>query len=333
MKLLTTKAVVRVLVLAGFLALGVSSMLSMPSAERLPPPPAFRAARPALVERLRGDVRHLADTIGPRHTLRPEALARAADYIESEFASAGYATRREGYDVRGVRCENVVAERRGARRPDSVVVLGAHYDSIPGCPGANDNASGVAALLALARRLRDTPLDCTVRYVAFVNEEPPHFQQPTMGSLHYARGCRERKEHVLAMVSLETIGYFSEEPGSQHYPPGFAWFYPSRGNFIAFVGNWGNRSLVRRALLTFRRHAEIPSEGAAPPGAVRGVGWSDHWSFWQAGYRAFMVTDTAIFRYPHYHHGEDTPDKLDYERMAMVVEGLEPVVADLATGR
>ena len=170
----------------------------------------------------------------------------------------------------------------------------------------------------------------TVRFVLFANEEPPFFQTADMGSLVYAKRCRQRGENIVAMLSVETIGYYSERPGSQQYPPPMGLLYPSTGDFIGFVGNVKSRHLVRELVGSFRRHAQFPSEGAALPGSMTGVSWSDQWAFWQEGYPAVMVTDTAPFRYPYYHHPADTPDRLDYERMARVVDGLRAVLVDLA---
>jgi hypothetical protein len=167
--------------------------------------------------------------------------------------------------------------------------------------------------------------------VAFVNEEPPYFTTSQMGSFVYAKECRKRKDKITAMLSLETIGFYSDQDGSQSYPPPLSLFYPSKGNFIGFVGNLSSRRLVRRVVGSFREHAKFPSEGAALPGWVPGVFWSDHWSFWKHGYHALMVTDTAPFRYVHYHTPEDTIDKIDFERLARVVAGLEKVVADLTS--
>ena len=181
----------------------------------------------------------------------------------------------------------------------------------------------------LARAFAGRTPTRTLRLVFFVNEEPPHFQTEHMGSWVYAKQCRKRNENVVAMLSLETIGYYSDDKGTQKYPRPLSLFYPSRGNFIAFVGNVSSRRLVRQVVGSFRRHARFPSEGGAIPGFVPGVGWSDHWSFWQEGYEAVMVTDTAPFRYPHYHLPSDGPDKLDYERTALLVSGLERVVEDL----
>jgi Zn-dependent M28 family amino/carboxypeptidase len=211
------------------------------------------------------------------------------------------------------------------------VVVGAHYDSHGNIPAADDNASGVAAVLALARayaRERPGP-ERTLRFVFFVNEEPPFFQTDAMGSRVYARRCRARGETIVAMLSLETVGYYCDRSGSQNYPFPLSAFYPSRGDFIGFVGDLSSRRLVKRVVDSFRRHAMFPSQGAALPSGLRGVGWSDQWSFWQEGYPAVMCTDTAPFRNPNYHTPRDTPDTLDFDRMARVVEGLTGVVREL----
>jgi Zn-dependent M28 family amino/carboxypeptidase len=199
-----------------------------------------------------------------------------------------------------------------------------------GAPGANDNGTGVAAMLALARRFSGQKPRRTLRFVAFANEEPPHFQTAEMGSVVYAQRSRERSENVVAMLSLETLGYYDDAQGSQVYPPPIGLFYPSTGNFVGFVSNVSSRKLLRDVVGDFRSHTRFPSEGAALPAVIPGVGWSDHWAFWQAGYPALMVTDTAPFRYPHYHTGADTPDKIDYERLARVVAGLERSIRRLA---
>jgi Zn-dependent M28 family amino/carboxypeptidase len=163
-----------------------------------------------------------------------------------------------------------------------------------------------------------------------VNEEPPYFLSGEMGSQVYARRCKERGDKISAMISLETIGYFSDAPHSQTYPsPGLGLFYPNVGNFIGFVSNVHSRALLRRVIALFREHAKIPSEAASLPAFIPGVSWSDQWSFWQQGYPAIMVTDTAPFRYPYYHSSNDTPDKLDYDRFTLVVSGMEKVTQEL----
>ncbi len=317
------------LVLALALALGWFVMIRMPGKSFRGTPPPLSPAEIVLRGELIAGVQKLAGEIGERNLSRYPQLQAAADYIEAELLQAGWKVRRDEYDVQGKRSANIEAERPGSS--PEILLVGAHYDSVLGAPGANDNGSGVAALLALARRLPAQPNDKTLRLVAFVNEEPGYFQGAQMGSLVYARRCRERGDRISAMISLETIGYFSNEPGSQKYPmPGLGWIYPRAGNFIGFVGNVTSGKLVREVIGEFRRAARIPSEGAALPAFVPGVGWSDQWSFWENGYPGIMVTDTAPFRYPHYHKASDTPDKLDYDAMTRVVAGMEKVIHHLA---
>ena len=224
----------------------------------------------------------------------------------------------------------MTGEVRGTELPDEIIVVGAHYDSVAGTVGANDNASGVAATLVLARSFARLPRAKTLRFVAFANEEPPFFKTSGMGSRVYSAACRKRAENIAAMLSLETIGYYTDRDGTQKYPFPLSLAYPSTGNFIAFVGNLSSRSLVHQAIAAFRKHAKFPSEGAALPSFIPGIDWSDHEAFWRVGYPALMVTDTALFRYPHYHTPADTPDKIDFDRLTLVVTGLRSVVADLA---
>jgi Zn-dependent M28 family amino/carboxypeptidase len=283
----------------------------------------------ALREELRANVQKLAGEIGERNMWHYAQLNAAADFIEDSFSRVGLHTRRDSYQTGGQPCHNIEAEITG-NRPE-IIVIGAHYDSVFGSPGANDNGTGVAATLALARRFASAKPKQTLRFVAFVNEEPPYFLSGEMGSQVYARRCKERGDNISAMISLETIGYFSDAPNSQTYPsPGLGLFYPKVGNFIGFVSNVTSRALLRRVIAVFRKQAKIPSEAASLPAFVPGVSWSDQWSFWQQGYPAIMVTDTAPFRYPYYHSSNDTPDKLDYDRFTLVVSGMEKVIQELA---
>jgi len=231
--------------------------------------------------------------------------------------------RREEYPSDLAPVRNLVAELAGGARVDEIVIVGAHYDSVAGAPGANDNGSGVAALLELARSLRDWRPALTWRFVAFVNEEPPFFKSAQMGSRVHAERASARGERIRAMFSLETIGFYADTPGSQRYPFPFGWLYPDRGDFLAFVANLASRALLHKTLDAFRAEAQFPSEGVAAPTWIPGVDWSDQWSFWHEGYPGVMITDTAPFRYPHYHTPRDTPDKVDYRRLARVVRGLE----------
>jgi len=302
-------------------------MIGMPGKSHEGSLPPLSEVQRSLAASLKRDVVVLAEEIGLRDCFSPKLLEASLRHLERRFQGIGLKPLRETFQAGGVDFANLSAEIRGTG--PEVVVVGAHYDAVHGCPAANDNASGVAAMLALAERaVRWTP-ERTLRFVAFANEEPPHFQTDGMGSRVCARNCKARGEKVAAMLSLETMGYYSDQQGSQAYPPPLSFFYPSKGDFIAFVGNFGSRALVKQCIARFRKDAAFPSEGAALPGFLPGVGWSDHWSFWEEGYPAVMVTDTAPFRYPHYHQPTDTPDKLDYDRFARVVDGLVPVVAEL----
>lgn len=283
-----------------------------------------------LKQQLERHVVRLGGEIGERNVWHHAELQAAEKYIEETFTAAGYEAAFQRYDVESITVSNVEAVLQGEEHPDEIIVVGAHYDSVVGSPGANDNATGVAAVLELARRFKDRKLPRTLRFVAFVNEEPPFFQTDTMGARVYAKRCGERKEKIMAMFSLETIGCYSDAAGSQRYPFPFNLFYPKTGDFIGFVGNLSSRGLVRRAISSFRLSTSFPSEGAAAPGWITGIGWSDHWAFWKEGYPAVMITDTAPFRYPYYHTVNDTPDKVDFERTARVVEGMARVIEDLA---
>lgn len=305
-------------------------MIAMPGSS-------FRGALPApderearLAETLHADVREIAGNIGERNLPKFAALDRARDYVTSELTRAGYDVRRQDYWVNGVMSSNLDTESPGDARKGEIVVVGAHYDSVAGALGADDNGSGVAGVLTLARAFTGRHTARTLRFVAFANEEPPYFWTNDMGSLVYAKGCRARGDNIVAMLSLETLAYFRDAPHTQHYPPPLGYFYPDRGDFIAFVGNLGSRTLTRDAVRAFRSGVQLPSEGAALPGWVPGVGWSDQWAFWQVGYPGVMVTDTAPFRNPNYHTMNDAPVTLDYARFARVVSGLEKVVEALA---
>ncbi len=296
----------------------------------------FSGAKPRLTERekaferrLREHVRMLAEEIGPRHLGQWEKLQAARQYLREQFARTGYEPHEQVFSVYGKEVANVGATLRGTDDSPGEIVVGAHYDTVPATPGADDNASGVALMLVLAGHFVSDPQPITIHWVAFVNEEPPYFQTDMMGSWVYAKACRRARRQVKAMVSLESVGYFTDEPNSQDYPPPFGLWYPSTGNFIGFLTNLRNRDLLRKAVAAFRRVGSLPCESAAIPAVVPGVGWSDHWAFWQEGYPAFMVTDTAPFRNPHYHTVSDRPDTLDYERMARLTTGMIEVIRAL----
>jgi hypothetical protein len=325
-RIIATTSLVPVLALGGWVF-----VVSMPGHSFTGALPPLSADEVALRDQLKHDVERLAPR-GPseRSHRFPVQLEDAARYLDSSYAAAGYRVVSLPYLADSQRFRNLEVTIPGTSRAGDVVVIGAHYDAVEGAPGADDNASGTAALLALARSFAGRRFARTVRLVAFVNEEPPWFDGPDMGSRVYAAQASARGDHIVAMVSLETLGYFDSAAGTQRYPFPFNLVYPDRGTFLAFVGNLDSRSLVRSAIGSFRRVAQLPSEGAAAPALFPGIGWSDHESFWLHGVRAIMITDTGPFRNPHYHMSSDTPDRLDYGRMARVVTGLRTVVEDLA---
>ena len=265
----------------------------------------------------------------------PDGLARARDYLISELDALKLPSRVEPFEVRGQTVANVVAEISHSRVGESqgpIVVVGAHYDSAVGTPGANDNATGCAVLLELARAFSASKPPLTLRLVWFVNEEPPYFGTDEMGSFHHVRAASERGETISAMLSLESLGYYTDESRSQSYPSAvLGAFYPDEGNFVSFVGNTESRPLVRRAVRAFRDTTPFPSEGLAAPSGTPGVDWSDHSSFWKFKIPAIMVTDTATFRDPHYHQSTDGGQQVDYEALARVSGGVAAVTRELAT--
>lgn len=320
---------ISVAILAALVAFAVWFVTATPGNHHRGPLLPLDAEGRRLAENLKAHVTRVASE--EHNVAHPEALERSARYIESALGSLGYAVSREEFETGGVNVRNLEVSKGTGKR---VVVIGAHYDSALDAVGANDNGSGVAALLELARFLKTVePAEgLEVRLVFYVNEELPWFSTDKMGSYVHSRRLASEGKEVVAMLSLETIGWYSESFDSQRYPFPFSLFYPSKGDFIAFVANLRSRSLMHRVIGTFRRTAAFPSEGVSAPESIPGIGWSDQWAYWQFGWPALMVTDTAPFRYPHYHTLRDTPDKLGYERLARVVKGLEGVVRDLASG-
>lgn len=282
--------------------------------------------------RLRQDLKILTCSIGERHWERPGSLEKAAAFITTQLKSAAGSrgsVHREEFNYGGQVFKNIVMELPGTDKRDEIVVVGAHYDSVKGCPGADDNGSGTVALLELARALANKPHSRTIRLVAFPNEEY-FFRSEGMGSYQYAFNCKNKREKITAMLALETIGYYKDTKGSQSYPPPLNAIYPDTGNFIAFIANSENAGLVRRCLNAFRTKTLFPSEGISAPQAVPGIDWSDQLYFWQMGYPGIMISDTAIYRNPNYHKSSDTIDTIDFDRMVRVVDGIRECIIDLA---
>jgi Zn-dependent M28 family amino/carboxypeptidase len=273
----------------------------------------------------------LAQDIGERNVSQRHAqLMEAAEFIERSLQQAGHETRRQKFVVNENTVWNIDVECAGRCHPEEVVVVGAHYDTVPGSPGANDNGSAVVANLALARAFAHLAPNRTVRFAFFVNEESPYYMTDAMGSLRYAQECRANADNVVGMISLETIGCYLEEPMTQRYPIALLQHvYPTTGNFVAIVGNIRSRPLVHRVIRGLRR-AQFRSEGMVAPRWMKDIFRSDHAAFWHFGYPALMITDTANFRYPYYHTSEDTVDKINYTTLARVVTGLRESLLELA---
>ncbi|MFC0253089.1 M28 family peptidase [Massilia consociata] len=291
------------------------------------------SSSPDLSVRLKSHVQAIASK--EHNTATPRELEKAARHIETTLQGYGYGLRRQEYEADGQKVRNIevsVSNTAPGARPERIFIVGAHYDSARGAPGANDNGSGTAAVLELARLLKtmQPSRGTEVKFVFFVNEEPPFFMGEEMGSMQHARELKAAGHKVAGALILETIGWYSDAPNSQKLPPGLEKHYPSTGNFIAFVGTLESSALVRQALAAFKAQSDFPAEGLAAPAHVMGVTLSDHSSYNRHGYPALMITDTAFMRYPYYHTAADTPDKLDYASMARVVKGLARTIESLA---
>jgi hypothetical protein len=281
--------------------------------------------------RLETDVRGVASR--PHNIAHPEALADAAAYIEASLRAAGHVPIFHRFNVDGCavcNIEVVISSRLGSKPHAATLVIGAHYDAPDDSPGANDNGTGVAALLELARSLATVELDRRLRLVFFVNEEQPYGKTADMGSYRHAKALRDSGEPVLGMIALETIGHFSDRPGSQRFPFPFGLLFPDRGNFVAFVGMTRARCFVFDVVAAFRSVAPFPSIGGVAPGFIEGIDLSDHWAYDHFGFPALMVTDTAPFRNPFYHSPADTPDTVDYVGLARVTKGLDAMIRRLS---
>lgn len=276
----------------------------------------------ALRENLETHVRKISHDIGPRSMRYYDGLILTRDYIFENLESWGYNVFTQDYKVYGKTVSNVIATRDGLNdNSGKIIVLGAHYDSFDN-PGADDNASGVAGLLEIARALSDVDTAYPVVFAAFVNEEPPFFKTEQMGSRVFVRDLKRRAVEVEAAIILESIGYYSDRLFSQRYPPLMGFFYPNRANFIILAGNRDSRKQKNRFFDLFRGKSGFPIRKTPPVDNIPGAEFSDHWSFWQDGYPAFMVTGTAFLRNENYHRMTDTYDTLDYCNLAEVVGGI-----------
>jgi len=288
-----------------------------------------------IAENLSRSLHILARDIGKRNHLNPSGLKKALNYIKYEFEKYGYSADTQIYKADSVDMdfENIIVTIPGTKDKDSIIVIGAHYDTYADTPGADDNGSAVGVLLELARLFQNVKTEKTLRFVAFANEEPPFFKTPDMGSTRYAKMCKTLGENIEAMVCLESVGYYSDKPQSQNYPHILKFFYPSTGNFLSIVSNMPSRKLLKKATKSFRAASKMPIETLwAPATFVDAITLSDQWAFWKCGYKAIMLCDTAFFRTLHYHTAQDTVEKLDYNKMADVVDGAKQILIDLAIG-
>jgi Zn-dependent M28 family amino/carboxypeptidase len=299
------------------------------------------------IARLRADVGHLSVDLYPRSYDQVESLERSAQFILAELRSSGGRVTEQTVEAEGVAYRNLVA--RYGPEQGSLLVIGAHYDShgdvqqaarhggeatpATHTPGADDNASGTAALLELARLLGRHPPARPVELVAYTLEEPPYFRTEHMGSAWHARALKAEARAVELMLSLEMVGYFSDEPGSQRYPvSGMEALYSDRGDFILVAGHLGDFALMRRVKARMAGAVDLPVRSINAPALLQGIDFSDHLNYWREGYPALMITDTAFLRNPYYHRAEDTQEKLDYVRMGKVVQAVFAVTRGTAVG-
>lgn len=279
---------------------------------------------------LRRHIQVLASDIGERNLFQYQNLERAANYIKEELTNYGYEVDSQVYIIENKPYRNIIATKIGRDKKDKIIIVCAHYDSVMGSPGADDNASGVAGLLELARLIFKDNLHKTVKFIATTNEEPPFYMTDDMGSFQYAKKAKQRREDIEAVICLESIGFYSDKRGSQGYPFGFSLFYPNQGNFIAIVSNLVSSNLLKRIVKEFKKASSFPLEYlAAPVFLAPAISFSDNWSFWRFGYKAVMITDTAFYRNPYYHIPEDTWEKIDYQSIMEVIKGLYSVLLKL----
>ena len=282
--------------------------------------------------KLHRHVRELSDVIGSRSVYEYDKIEEAKEYIVSWLYSWGYTPLLQTYTYKGRKYSNIIAQIDGVKNPDEIVVIGAHYDTVHGTPGADDNASGVAVLLETCRALRGFSPDRTLRLIFFANEEPPLFRSDQMGSYVYAKYVKGIGENITGMVCLEMVGYYSNKVGEQSFPlPLMSKIYSTTPNFVAVIGNLSSRSLVRQVRNSLRAGARIPVETLTTLSFIPGVDFSDHRSFWKMGYPAVMITDTAFYRNPNYHTETDTINTLDFNRMTELLQGLVQAAKDLTS--
>lgn len=276
--------------------------------------------RQMVAENLRRHVHHLSVIIGERHIWKNKSLDKAAEYIDSVFRITQLATKHQTFSCYGKTVSNLIVEKQGKKR--DVVILGAHYDTVPGSPGADDNASSVAVMLEIARLSKEIQNEKTLVFAAFVNEESPCCGTQNMGSMVYAKSLKKLKVPVEVMICLESIGYFSKDDSQQYPFPGMRLFYPTAADFLGVVGNLRSIRNVAALARAIKKNAGIGVRSLVAPEYVAGINRSDHFAFWHYGFKAVMITDTAFFRNKNYHRDTDTIDTLNFNSMTQIVKGL-----------
>lgn len=291
--------------------------------------PALSAQEIEISENIKEIVRFLSLDIGWRDYENYANLQEAKRYIVDRFKDLGYEVTTMPYEIEGRVFKNIIAQRHDSPDSGETVVVAAHYDSCRN-PGADDNASGIAGMIELARLLKEERTKAKLKFIAFVNEEPPFFGTEKMGSRVYAKRAKAQGERIKAAIILDLIGYYKEGRNSQRYYPLMGPFYSNEGNFIAFLGNFASRNVIHSLKGYFANQTSFPVESLIAPSFTPGVNFSDHWSFWKEGFRAILITDTAFMRNPHYHSFSDLPETLDYGKTAQMVSGLKKAILDFA---
>jgi hypothetical protein len=276
------------------------------------------------------DVKFLSETIGPRNFIYYDQLNLCREWIKNKWQTQGFEVTEQTFEMDGREYANLEVEVQGIKSPEEIIILSNQYDTLPDSPGANNNAGGVAVIFQLTKLLKDFVSDKTLRFVAFTNEEDPIFGTEQMGSYYYAQRSAEKNENIIIMLSLDAIGYYTNEPGSQRLPWPFSIFYPDNGNFLAFIGDFSSREYMEAVTKGFKKGSSFPIEAGVVPQWIEGASWSDHQSFWIFGYPAIMVTDTGGFRSPYHTTTADTMDKMDFEALARIVLGMYGVILEIA---
>ncbi len=279
---------------------------------------------------LESDIYYMSVRLGPRNTFSYEQLQKCAEWIKKRWESQGYAVKSHKFSIQGKDYENLEIEIKGQKSPTEIVIVSAQYDTLPDSPGANNNASGVAVLLQLSNLLKNSSPDRTIRLINFVNEEDPFFGTKWMGSLRYAEDSYRKHENIKIMISLDSIGIYKDEPGSQKLPFPFSEFYPDRGNFLAFIGNIPSRNYLKKVTTGFKKGSSLLIGAGVAPEWVKGVTWSDHSSFWKFDYPGVQITDTGAYRSASHTTKEDTMEKINFDALSRVVAGMYCATIELA---